>query len=403
MITSPTSGDDTVLAITDWMGWVVPQEWELEPDPIELPESTSKNAVDTWMQTSARHLPTVFCPPTKISESQKISGNVEVGCESSVGITEKMAGPPTGPCPKTSSPINVYELSPDFGPQISRAPFMFNIAITSMELWQSNQDERYEYVLVHLAWYSQGRHCATSNGNLPAQLSRKIYLERNLRTWDYFTATVEGEALDDTCLLRLRFVGNFLPSVIDLISASWVLCKKHHAHNLLEYSTFWYADTVMALMATLEGVESETQVAEGKEWAYKNLERGLRRDIRKNGFTSDPRDGKATNVPGWLWTGWPGWTMLGLNFGLGHRSRYTKGFPFPIDKRTDATALEGTKRDTEHAAARICSELKGIIDKCVQPGREERRELDQSTRTMHEEIVQHDISLALESGRLGAA
>ncbi|TFK70469.1 hypothetical protein BDN72DRAFT_540725 [Pluteus cervinus] len=412
-----TSDDAILVAVPDWRIAVVPQEWELEPDSmIKLPTSTSKSAVDAWAQANVQNIPTVFCTRTKVLESEKVTGT-DADRESSDGITQEMAGPSTRLSTDASSPINFSDIAPELplklGVQVSRVALMFNIAITSMELWQSNDGERREYVLVHLAWYPQGRHCATSDGNSPAHFSAVMCLERNpgtpgfvpssvgrsddtgtdstnLRTSDYFSAASEGE-FKGTCLLRLRFVGNFLPSFIDLMSATWVLHTQTYAYNLLEYSTFWYADTLMALMTALEGVESETELV--KERVYRNLGSGLRRDLRKNGFNGKPVNGKATNKLRQFWVELPGRRKFVSKVGLRSKPRYTKGFPFSIDKRFDAKALEGAKKEAEQEAARLCFEFNRIVDERAQPDREKSRKLDQTTRAMHEEIVQRDISL----------
>ncbi|TFK68223.1 hypothetical protein BDN72DRAFT_960382 [Pluteus cervinus] len=413
-----------------WMNelLVVPQEWELEPDPIELPVSTSKNALDAWMRTNAQNLSTVLY-------SEGITGDVDLARERPK-LTIIVVDQSRGPYPDISSPVNDSDPPPELqlklDTQTTRAGLMFNIAITSMELWQSSHGDRFEYVLVHLSWYPQGRHRATSDGNTPAHFSTKILLKRNpgvpgpyswvvgpgayivpyfpregdpqgahvvpvdleerlTPTADYYTSTVEGE-LGGICLVQLRFLGSFLPSLIDLVSVVRVLhSTTTYAYNLLKYPAFWYADTIMALMAALEGVESETQVVEGKERVYKDLQRGLRKDLRTNGFENGGVD----------WAGWLRWMNLGFWISSDSRSMYPKGFPLPVDERTDATALKEAKKEAEQQAGLICSKLKQSIDMRTQVRRDERRQFEQTARTIHEEIIHRDISLALERGQLG--
>ena len=35
---------------------VVPQDWERQPDPIDLPTSTTKRVIDVWLQTNKENL-----------------------------------------------------------------------------------------------------------------------------------------------------------------------------------------------------------------------------------------------------------------------------------------------------------------------------------------------------------
>ncbi|TFK68245.1 hypothetical protein BDN72DRAFT_686588 [Pluteus cervinus] len=261
---------------------------------------------------------------------------------------------------------------------------MFNIAITSMEIWQRSRGTGSEYVLVHLAWYPKGRYCATSAGNTPMHLSTLICLERypgtpgfvpysarktgdhhidfpamRAGTTDTCSAAIEGEG---NCLVRVQFVGDFLPSFIDLVSATWVLYKMAYAYDLLKYPSFWYADGLMDLMMTLEGVKCEAEVVKGNERVYRNLQKGLQEDIRKNGFRSEQTDEEQEKSSGGVWAvGEWLWTWLEAMFSSD--SEDTIDIPFPIDKRSDAVALKDARKSIEHQATLICGILEGDVDR----------------------------------------
>ncbi|TFK68226.1 hypothetical protein BDN72DRAFT_842015 [Pluteus cervinus] len=164
-----------------------------------------------------------------------------------------------------------------------------------------------------------------------------------------------------------------------------------HAYNLLKYQRFWYADTLAALVASLEGAESEMEVTVGKERVYDNLKRGLREDLRKNGLKDEQVDGELTTKPGHLWAEWLGWIWTLLGFGSESESGYTKDFSFKTDKRTDAMVLNDAKEDIDHWAVFICSNLKHEVDSMTIYSRELNWEINRLKRIIHEKTVYEDI------------
>ncbi|TFK70470.1 hypothetical protein BDN72DRAFT_896475 [Pluteus cervinus] len=183
--------------------------------------------------------------------------------------------------------------------RVTRAGLFFNLGISKMELWKKHEGVQHEYVLAHLAWYPQGRHRDISLDNTPIPLSTFIRLERNPSSTtavfapdleikflgdaifqgpasssmdssapaavDIFRAVTEGD-----CLARLTFTGDFRPSLVDLMAAAAQLhngAPRYHA-NSMKCQCSWFAQTLMDMMTTLDGINGLKSVEQKSKKMY---------------------------------------------------------------------------------------------------------------------------------------